>query len=354
MRIVHIICGPGAGGAEMLVRDMAMVMLERGHQLHIVFLQTAAESGRDDSFANRFLDNLKQKGISYEFIGKRSRRNPFLGIFKIRRMVKAFKPDIIHAHLYWPLLFLSFVRGIPVVFTKHSIQLGAPGFVVKILLRRVAAFVAICRACEEKFKSIADKRLVNIDNGTSFKSKPKNMSFDDGPVKLLYVGRLFPVKNVDMILHCCKIIYDANFLLRIAGEGPEINRLVLLAKNLGVDNKVIFLGNVSNIDELMNESDVFLLSSLSEGLPISLIEASLSGLPCIVTDVGGCKEVIERCNNGFSIPAGDVATYAEKLKSIIEDAELRHKLSMNAKRYSDHYSIDRVVDEHIKLYTEIL
>lgn len=354
MRIMHIICGPGAGGAEVFVKDMSVEMSRRGHKVHVVFLQTAKESGRDEEFGVRFLSRLLEEGISYDFIGARSRKNPVLGVMALKKIIKNFDPDIVHSHLYWPLFFLMFIKGFPVVFTKHSIQFGAPKLLLKVLLTRVSSFVAICEACREKFSTLAGSKGTKIDNGTSFKAAANRIDASDPTVRLLYVGRLFAVKNIRLLLEACGDLSDLNFELRIAGEGPQLFELESLADSLKLGDKVNFLGNIEDISIEMGRSDVFLLSSVSEGLPISLIEASLSGLPCLVTDVGGCGEVINRCRNGFVVPSGDVVSYSQKLRLLIEDGALRKKLSYNAKKYSQYYSIDRAVTQHLNLYQTIL
>ncbi len=354
MRIMHVVCGPGAGGAEVFVKDMARSLVKEGHHVHLVFLQTAIESGRSESFSRSFLSDLEAYGIFYSFIGIRARRNLLFGILRLRKIIREVSPDIVHAHLYHALFFMHFVPAIPVVFTKHSIKLGAPRFILRLLLMRASAFVAICGACKNKFKNIMHTRLVQIDNGTSFKGRASR-NFPDSPtVKLLYVGRLYSVKNIGMLLTACSKIRDLDFILSIAGEGPELGYLRELTESLGIGHKVSFLGNIEDVATQMSRSDVFLLSSLSEGLPISLIEASLSGLPCLVTDVGGCKEVIERCQNGFAVPVDDLHAYSQKLRALIEDVGLRDRLSLNASKYSGYYSIDRVVKEHQDLYQAIL
>ena len=312
------------------------------------------ESGREEEFGLRFLSCLRNEGISYDFIGAKSRKTPFLGVVTLKKIIKTFDPDIVHSHLYWPLLFLMFIKGFPVIFTKHSIQFGAPKLLLRVLLTRVSSFVAICEACKKKFSAVAGSKIIQIDNGTSFKAKNEQIDVADPTVRLLYVGRLFAVKNIRLLLQACSGLSDLDFELRIAGEGPQLFELQSLVANLKIGHKVRFLGNVEDVSTEMGRSDIFLLSSVSEGLPISLIEASLSGLPCLVTDVGGCGEVITRCRNGFVVPSGDVFSYSQKLRLLIEDGTLRKELSHSAKQRSQHYSIDRAVTEHLNLYQTIL
>lgn len=113
MKILHFISSPAAGGAETYVRDLSIIMRRAGHEVHIVFLQTGEESGRDPDFESAFLRSLSKESISYSFIGKEARRKPWLGGFRLGRVVRAFDADIVHCHLYYGLLFSFFVFKVP-------------------------------------------------------------------------------------------------------------------------------------------------------------------------------------------------------------------------------------------------
>lgn len=353
MKIMHVVCGPGAGGAEVFIKDVASEITEQGHTVHVAFLQTASESGRDEAFGENFLADLSDHGIEYSFIGIRARKNPIYGVLRLRKIIRSFSPDIIHAHLYQVLLLLLFIPGVPVVFTKHSIQLGASKLFVKALLLRVSAFVAICEACRERFKPVVGKKLIQIDNGVDPARVVMTQARPSNPVTLAYVGRLSKEKNISMILKVCARLKNTNFVLRIAGEGPELESLKDMAETLGLKEKTEFLGNIGNVNEFLCGADVFLMASLSEGLPISLIEAAMSGLPAVVTDVGGCAEIVNNCQNGFSVASGDEGMFEEKVDLLISDFDLRKRLSCNALKYSRHYHIDRVVNDHLALYREL-
>ncbi len=350
---MHFVCGPVAGGAEIFVKDMTIQMAKEGHSVHIVFLQTAQESNRDESFSKHFLKELTDAGIEYSYIGVRARANPVFGIRRIRVLVRGFSPDIIHAHLYQVLFLLFFVPGAPVVFTKHSIQLGLPRYLVKILLLRVSAFVAICEACKGKFEKLAGRKLVHIDNGATPWVFEKTLAQSNDVIRLVYLGRLSKEKNIELILRACSALRAESFMLSIVGEGPEYQYLQNLATELDIEHKVSFLGNIDHAREFLSQSDIFLMSSLSEGLPISLIEAAMSGLPCVVTDVGGCSEVIKKCKNGFVVQSGDVSDFRDKVSILLKDSRLRQELSSNALEYSKHYQINRVVQDHLGVYRSL-
>jgi len=142
----------------------------------------------------------------------------------------------------------------------------------------------------------------------------------------------------------------------IAGEGDVqyTANLKQFLKEAGVVDNFMFLGNRADVPQLLSESDLFLMSSEQEGLPISLIEATVSGLPCIVTDVGGCSEIIEMCGNGVAVEYGDAEAYARELREVIESPEKLQKWSTSAADNCAQLDIESAAKKHISLYKELL
>ena len=356
MKILHFISSPAAGGAETYVRDLAILMRKKGHEAHIVFLQTAAESGRDVEFEGKFLDSLSAEAISYSFVGKDARRKPWLGGFRLRKIVYSFKPDIIHCHLYYALLFSFFIFKIPVIYTHHNFKLGLPKFFYRLFDQKVSAYIGICNACRNLLEG-PRRRVVQINNGVS-KARvsvlKKEEMLPSEVVNCVFVGSLCPQKNLTLMLNAFGSIPERNFRLLVVGEGPDREKLERHTLAVGIDKKVEFLGNISNVSEILANSDIFLMSSAWEGLPIALIEATLTGLPVIVTNVGGSAEVVHQCANGFVVDSLGIDDYSNALIKMIEDFELRAWFSKNALSFSSLYEIERSADQHLKLYQEVV
>ncbi|GGE57829.1 glycosyl transferase family 1 [Streptosporangium jomthongense] len=355
MKILHFISSPAAGGAETYVRDLSIQMRRKGHDVHVVFLQSAEESGRDLEFEKLFLESLSAESISYSFVGKAARRKPWLGGLRLRSEAKTFRPDIIHCHLYYALLFSFFLFKLPVVYTHHSFKLGLPKFFYLLFDFKVSEYIAICTACKALLQG-GSRRITQINNAVSrdriiTQAVVVNPAVCD--VTCLFVGSLREPKNLPLLLTAFGELKCPNVRLLIAGEGPEKAELQRLADSLGITGRLTFLGNVSNIGEVLAKSDVFLMSSAWEGLPISLIEATLTGLPVVVTNVGGCAEVVHQCANGFVVDDLTVGSYAAALKKMVEDAELRAFFSRNALSFSSVYEIDEAVEQHLELYQRV-
>ncbi|MDW7746925.1 glycosyltransferase [Halomonas sp.] len=353
MNIMHIVSSAASGGAEIYVKDLSKEMVARGNNVFIVFLDRAVESGRDAIFEASFLDELDKSGIEYGFLGSSSRKNPVKGALGLARLCRKFSPDVIHSHLYFGALFSLFQFRIPHVYTHHNIKLKASPYFYRLLDLRTTAYVGICIACEALLKGVTRKQVVRIDNGVDeSRVIPKNTCSPGVPLKLICVSTLSLQKNHQLLLHAISKLPDLDLLLTVAGEGSQAHHLKGLVRELGIERKVNFIGNSNNIKQLLHDSDLFVMSSAWEGLPIVQIEATLTGLPVLVTDVGGCSEIVSRVGNGL-VAKVELEDYTEKLKRLIVDGELRSIFHNNALKNRGYYTIDNAVNSHLKLYVNL-
>ncbi|MFB9868649.1 glycosyltransferase [Vreelandella sulfidaeris] len=350
---MHIISSAAAGGAEIYVKDLSKSMSEKGNSLFVVLLDRASESGRDAEFERSFLAELDQYGVEYGFLGDACRKNFLKGIISLLHYCRSFKPDIIHSHLYYGAVFALFQFGIPHVYTHHNIKLKAKPFFYKFLDIRTSAYVGICHACVTLLKTVTSKRVVHIDNGVdSARIIPKQEYSSNKPLKLVSVGTLSVQKNHQLLFHAVSKLRNMDFLLTVAGEGSQSAKLKHMVEELNIANKIDFIGNSNNVKQLLHDSDLFIMSSAWEGLPIVQIEATLTGLPVLVTDVGGCSEIVERVGNGL-VAQVEVEDYTMKLKQLIESELLRIKFHKNAIDNAAHYTVNNAVDNHLDLYKSL-
>lgn len=360
MRIIHVISAPAAGGAENYVRDLAINMATCGHRIHVVFLQPASPSESSKKYEEKFLSDLTKNGVSYSFIGKSARIFPWRGAIALFRAARGFRADIVHCHLYYALIFSMLLPFSTVVYTHHSVRVKVPRMAYRIFDMKVSAYVGICGPCFRLLKDCSTKPVFQIDNGVdprrllSREPSCSEIKQLNQVVRLVYVGRLVALKNVSLILRACSRLRASNYFLTIVGDGPERGSLEDLACRLGISDKVLFFGSVPSVANILRDSEVFLMASQWEGLPISQIEASIVGLPMIVTDVGGCKEVVERCQSGVSVMAEDEDEYVAQLERMIVDKDYRERLSEMARTNSAYYHIDRSSRDHIFLYKKLV
>lgn len=356
MRVLHVMSCAAAGGAEIYVRDLAICMSNQGHDVFILFIDKAEEAGRDQAFEDNFLHQLDQHDIRYAFIGQSSRRLPWRGALALLRCCRKFSPDLIHTHLYFALIFAFIVPDVSLVYTHHNIRLGVNRQLYKIFDFRVSRYIGICHACKELLNSVSRRPVVRIDNGVeSSRLLPReNLETHVRSPVLVSVGRLSQQKNLSLLIDALALVGDLKFTLKIAGEGSQRVMLEEKVAFLGLSSRVEFLGNVQNVSALLNVADIFVMSSEWEGLPISQIEATLSGLPVIVTNVGGCAEIVHRAANGLVVDERTPDEMARQLGILLTDDALRSRFSKNALLYSKEYRIEVAAAKHLELYQEII
>jgi glycosyltransferase involved in cell wall biosynthesis len=173
---------------------------------------------------------------------------------------------------------------------------------------------------------------------------------------VISVGRLARPKGYPHLLAALAVIPpEERPLTLIVGDGPDRHDLELQATALKLVHDVRFLGNRHDVPVLLATADVFVLSSLWEGLPLALLEAMVSGLPSVVTAVGGNPEVIEHGKSGYLVPAADEQALAEALRRLLRDPSQRKQMGQAAReRVERHFSLQKFVHAHESLYEDML
>ena len=195
-----------------------------------------------------------------------------------------------------------------------------------------------------------------IPNGVNTIQFKPSLSEKSSETTLIYVGRLIPTKGVNILIKAFHQVLEKGISanLHIAGDGPEKEKLLLLAHELGITSCTHFHGSVKNVAPLLQKSDVFVLPSSVEGLPNALLEAMSCGLAVITTRVGGNAEIIEDGINGLLIEPDNPKQLTNTLMKVLKDQNLVEKLGLNARKtIEDGFSIDRITTEHEKLYKEL-
>lgn len=361
MNILHIISAPASGGAEVYVKDLAKQHSSQGYNVHVAFLNKATDIGRSASFEREFLSELKSAGINTYIIGIECRKKPWLGALRVKKYIKENDIDICHAHLTYGILFSSLAR-IPLIYTHHNIKSRLNKLGYMFINTQVDKYIGISKLCSESLKLSTDREVVTINNAVSkvkFKGFIRQRSLPSSSVTIAMVGHLGEQKDYLTMLNALALLDNSlrkKIKILIAGEGSQEYKDFLLKriKELSLCDTVELEGIKNNIVEFLYQADLFMMTSAWEGLPISLIEATISGLPCIVTDVGGCSEVISNCSNGIIVPPHDPASIAMAISKLVTNNELITEFSKNAISNSYQYSIEKSSKLHTQLYSSYL
>lgn len=168
------------------------------------------------------------------------------------------------------------------------------------------------------------------------------------------MGDLVPRKNYAVAIDAISKCTDKSIHYLLAGVGPELENLKKLAKEKGVSERIHFLGFRPDIKELLQISDIFLFTTLQEGLPRSMMEAMASGLPCVVSKIRGNVDLIKDGEGGYLVPANDADAFAGKLDELSENRALCESMSKkNLERIKD-FDIEKVREKMREIYNEVL
>lgn len=167
------------------------------------------------------------------------------------------------------------------------------------------------------------------------------------------VGDLIKRKNYETLIKAINFCTDDKIKLIVCGEGPRRKKLEKLALKLGVESQVFFLGYRSDITELLSNSDCYVFSTEQEGLPRSLMEAMVVGLPCIVSDIRGNIDLIKDESGGYIVNALDYKAFARQIEILSKNREMREKMGLFNREYIEKYKLEKVIEETVNFYSNI-
>jgi glycosyltransferase involved in cell wall biosynthesis len=171
------------------------------------------------------------------------------------------------------------------------------------------------------------------------------------------VGNLRPVKDHSLLLRACRALRDRGFdyLLLLAGSGPAEERVRREVRDLGLLNQVRFLGERGDIPTVLAATDLFVLTSLWEGLPRSIMEAMASRLAVVSTDAGGVRELVLDGETGYVVSVGDVETLGGRMADLLSDPALRRAMGeAGFQRVKERFTEERMVTAMEAIYREVL
>ncbi|APG26448.1 hypothetical protein A7E78_00340 [Syntrophotalea acetylenivorans] len=360
LNVLHVVLGLEIGGLEKFV--LGLVKGSKKEVVpHILCLQKKGALG-ERIFDVPIFELDCSEGIKPKVV---------LDIYKI---IKKLKIEVIHTHNPSPHFYgalAGFFAGVPVVHTKHG--RNYPGSKKKVLLNRLStAFTSkivavsheaaeVCRLTEK----VPEQKIHTIWNGVDVSAflpangkKPllSSLGIDDTNVVVGIVARLSPEKNHSCLLRAFAETQSEFPLgrLLIVGDGVLRQQLEAEVKSLGLGTSVIFTGSRHDVPELLREFDVFCLSSKTEGLPLTVLEAMACSLPVVATNVGGNSEAVKDGETGFLVESDDSAALGIRLKSLLGDGDLRKQMGEAGRLLAEnHFDSQSTVKCYVDLYRSV-
>lgn len=354
MDVLLVSTGLGVGGAEMQVRLLANELQVRGLQVGVLALTGENIIGGFNSEIKVFLLDLKKNPLSL-----------VKGFLSFRRILNEIGVKVVHSHMIHANIFVRFERmfGLSMqklVCTSHNITEG--GVVLNILYRLSDRWSDFNTQVSQKgYELYVQKRLfksrnsIFMPNGIKIIDTTNDhcktlMQNKTNVKKILMVGRLYPAKGYDVAIAAFAELAKQNidFSVAIAGEGPERGRISSLISRHHLNDKVTLLGLVENVKELMSESDLFVMSSRWEGTPMVLLEAAISCLPIVATDVGGIGHFLK--DESSLVQSGDYIGLASAILYKLTNPPFESDRLKFKEEVIKQYNISSVVDKWLKIY----
>jgi len=330
MKVMHVVLSLDVGGLERNVLNQVREGCGLGQQSSVLCLE------RPGTLASR----AEELGARVVCVDKTPGIRPGI-VPRIRSVLEAVEPDVVHTHQIGPLFYTGLAShglGIPlIVHTEH----GREDYAGRRLLRwlgRVAGMHASCLFCltQDMADGVIGSRIVPrgkvrlIHNGIDlsvFRQRHdrvvvrRSLGIAPEAVVVGTVGRLTEVKNQELLIRAFAQVKgqipEAHLIL--VGDGPLAGELRDLAASLGVDESVHFAGYQPNSAPYLQAFDVFALTSRSEGMPQSVLEASACGIPVVASRVGGLPELIEHGRTGVLFDPGDQPGLESALMALLAD-----------------------------------
>ncbi len=288
------------------------------------------------------------------------------GIIRLRQFLKENQIDVIVAcgALFFPITTLA-CKGIktksicwehsdPEGNSDHRGQYYARRFGIKRADMNVVLTKSALKVYMDKYKVM---RTVQIYNPVDDQITKLSGYYEASNKKILSVGRLTYQKNFQAAVLVAKNVlpYFPDWEWDIYGQGEDLDELIKLAKEGGIEKQIHFCGQVDNLYECYKNYSFMVMTSRYEGFPMSLLEGLGNGLPLISFDIPtGPNEIIENGFNGFLIPEGDIRNMANKMVQLMQDQQLRLRMSRNSKEKSEQFSIHGICDKWDKILKEVV
>lgn len=357
-----------------------------GSEFETILIGGVPDEGETDS-----LHIVRQYGLEPIVINE-MQRNPnvksdFLAYKKIKRIIEIEKPDIVHTHAFKAGLLgrrAAAKMKVPIIVHTyhghvfHSYFNNWKTSVIKglerALAKRSTAIVTISEI--QKKEIVTDHRITSsekayviplgfdlekfrTDKEARRKITRKEFNLEEDEVAIAIIGRLAPIKDHDFFLDVIeKMALDpqTKFKVFIVGDGSERERIASRVKEINDQfGEIIFLTSwILDIASFNQGMDIVCLTSKNEGTPVSLIEAQAGGLPVVTTDVGGIRDVVQDGVTGFITAKGDIETYAQKLRLLVNEDKMRKDFGKKGEAFifgKFHYS--RLIDDMRALYLKL-
>ena len=345
MKLLHIISSLEIGGAQRLLSDLLPVQKEQGLDVELL-VNVRVE--------NEFTAKIEDAGVKITSLNIPNLYS-LSNIIRLRGIIKQY--DVVHVHLfpsvYW-VAIASIGLNVKLVYTEHSTSNRRREKtylrpIEKLVYRQYDKIISISQQVQDALQGwlwAKNERFVVINNGVDVE-RFSLLRRPIAPKSLIMVSRFAPAKDQETLIRAMKYV-DEDVILRLVGDGENLEHCRQLAIDEGVSDRVMFLGARSDVAELIAESYIGVQSSNWEGFGLTAVELMAAGKPVVASAVEGLKQVVDGA--GVVFGRGDVAELAEKITQLLVNKEYYETIANACKQRAKAYDISVMAEKYKCVY----
>ncbi|GFO63688.1 glycosyltransferase family 4 protein [Geomonas paludis] len=361
IKLCHIISGDLWAGAEVMACHLLRAQAgDPELQLSVLLLNEG-----------RLAAELRAAGCAVTILDEK--RHGFASLLgQVRGHLKKMRPDLIHSHRYKENLLAllgSAGLGARLVATQHGLPevggVGSPLSSLKVSLNfalmrrffgRTVAVSDDIRNYLVMKRSFAGRRVAAVRNGVPVPSGAAAAHNHPAPLCVGSSGRLFPVKDYPLMVEVTDMVRrERDVVFRLAGEGPCRDEILAAVERHGLRENFTLTGHLDAMEPFYRGLDLYLNTSLHEGIPMTILEAMACGLPVVAPAVGGIGEIVTDGVEGYLVRDRDPASFARRLIELVDDAALRAAMSRAARqKVGAMFSVEKMAKDYQRVYRELL
>ncbi|WP_318616811.1 glycosyltransferase family 4 protein [Sporosarcina sp. YIM B06819] len=359
MKIVQVITRMDTiGGAQLHVRDLCIALAEEGHSVYVVTGgNLTLYEELNTVYCQSLMRNLNVVADIKAFL-------------ELRSILKSMQPDVIATHSSKAGVIgrlVGWSLRIPTLFTAHgwSFTEGVAGkkkrmyrMIERLMGRMTKGVITVSEYDKQlalKHKVLPLEKLLTIHNGVHETELSRDYRHPDNRLTMVMVARFAPPKQQLDLLKALTKLQQFEWEMLFAGDGPLLREAQCFVESEGLNDRVQFLGNRHDISAILQMSDIFLLLSDWEGLPLSILEAMQCSLPVIASDVGGINEAVKHSVNGYLISPKEEAELVDKLAVLLTSPSLRRQMGEHSRLlYEQHFTFEQMHDKTFAYYEKII
>lgn len=370
---IAIVCYPTFGGSGVVATELGMALCKRGHEIHFITYKQPVRLNHLSSKIHYHEVNVPEYPL-FHF-------QPYeLALSsKLVNVIKSYKIDLLHVHYAIPHAYAGFMAkkmleedgiNVPMVTTLHGTDITLVGNhpfykpAVTFSINHSDVVTSVSHSLKDDTLRLFDIKkdiqvVPNFIDATKSNKRPVDcqrgvMAAEDERI-ITHVSNLRKVKRIDDVIQIFyRVQKEVKSKLMMVGEGPEREAAENLVESLGIQDKVIFLGQSNEVEKILCFSDLFLLPSEKESFGLAALEAMVHGVPVISSNTGGLPEVNKQGVSGFLCEVGDVDEMAKKAIHILKDDSTLATFKENAGKMAFNFDIETILPLYEEVYQKAL